>query len=180
MGLSVLWASWNIGATCPEEYGNYYSWGEIQFKEMYDWNTYEYYNDSTSTKYTKYSTELDGITTILPEDDAATIAWGAKWRIPSQAEWQELISNSTQSFTTQNGVNGCLIKSNINNNSIFIPAAGFYRNIVATEDYYGYYWSSSLCDSSAAYAFTFSWGLLDTSEKAARCFGRSIRPVCIK
>ena len=147
----TLWATCNVGANTPEEYGNYFAWGETQPKEIYNWSTYQYCNGSynTLTKYCNQSDYgnndfTDGLTILLPEDDAATANWGADWRMPTGEEWQELIDNTTCTWTTRNGVNGRLYTAS-NGNSLFLPAAGYrldgslYR--VGT---YGNYWSSSL------------------------------------
>ena len=126
----TLWAYTNIGANVPEDYGNYYAWGETAAKETYDWTTYQYCNGSETT-LTKYcfdeSYGLDGytdsLTTLEATDDAASVNWGGNWRMPTQDEMQELLDNCTQVWTTQNGVNGRLF-TGPNGNSIFLPAAG--------------------------------------------------------
>ena len=128
----LKWATCNVGATTPEEYGNYYAWGEITTKEVYSSETYTY----TSTP------------TRLPlSADAANVNWGGKWRMPTGDEMEELIdsNNCTWEWTTQNGVNGYLVTSNNNGNSIFLPAAGERQNYdLDNEGSNGYYWSSSL------------------------------------
>ena len=136
----TLWATCNVGANAPEEYGDYFAWGETQPKDVYNWSTYQYYDGSNLAKYTG----SDGLTTLLPGDDAATTNWGNGWRMPTKEEWQELLDNTTNKWTTQNGVNGRLFTGS-NGNSLFLPAVGFRwdddLNYVGS---YGYYWSSSL------------------------------------
>ena len=136
----TLWATCNVGANAPEEYGDYFAWGETAPKDVYNWSTYQYYDGSNLAKYTG----SDGLTTLLPEDDAATTNWGNEWRMPTKEEWQELLDNTTNKWTTQNGVNGRLFTGS-NGNSLFLPAVGFRwdddLNYVGS---YGYYWSSSL------------------------------------
>ena len=114
----------------PEGYGDYFAWGETQPKDYYDWSTYRWCNGDYDqlTKYCTisgygYNGFTDNLTTLLPEDDAATASWGDGWRMPTQAERQELSNNTTKAWTTQNGVNGRLFTAS-NGNSLFLPAAG--------------------------------------------------------
>ena len=147
----LLWATCNVGADVPEDYGDYFAWGETQPKTSYTWNNYQYCNGSynTLTKYCNksnygYNGFTDNLTTLLPEDDAATANWGNGWRMPTQAEFQELLDNTTVTWTTQNGVKGRLFTAS-NGNSLFLPAAGYRGNSSLNDaGSYGYYWSSSL------------------------------------
>ena len=116
----LLWATCNVGANAPEEYGDYFAWGEIVPKDVYNWSTYQYYDGSNLAKYTG----SDGLTTLLPGDDAATTNWSNGWRMPTKEEWQELLDNTTNKWTTQNGVNGRLFTGS-NGNSLFLPAPDF-------------------------------------------------------
>ena len=127
----LLWATCNVGAETAEEYGDYFAWGETQPKDYYYWSTYQYCNGSSSTltKYCNnssngYNGYTDNLTTLLPEDDAATANWGSDWRMPTNEEWQELYNNTTVTWTTRNGVDGRLFTAS-NGNSLFLPAAGF-------------------------------------------------------
>ena len=147
----TLWATCNVGATTPEEYGDYFAWGETIPKETYNWSTYQYCNGSGSS-FTKYCTSslygyngfIDNLTTLLLEDDAAWINWGTEWRIPSKEEWQELYQNTTHIWTTLNGVNGRLFTAT-NGNSLFLPAAGSRNeNNINGIGNTGTYWSNSL------------------------------------
>ena len=157
----TLWATCNIGANSPEEYGDYFAWGETQSKPNYSWSTYQYCNGSenTLTKYCYnsnygYNGFVDNLTVLRQEDDAATVNWGNDWRMPTKEEWQELYQNTTNSWTTQNGVNGWLYTAN-NGKSIFLPASGYYsENYYLLAESWGMYWSSSLyIDNTNDYPF---------------------------
>ena len=156
LGLSVKWANMNVGATNPQDYGNYYAWGETSTKETYNWSTYFYTNDGGST-FTKYNKRLK--TVLDPEDDAAHVNWGGSWRMPTNAEWQELCDNCTWTWTTQNGINGYKVTSNkegYTDRFIFLPAAGYrYGSDLNGVGSNGLYWSSSLYDSFYALLLNF-------------------------
>ena len=181
----LLWATCNVGAYSPEDYGDYFAWGETTPKDTYDWSTYQYCmgNYNTLTKYCNnssygYEGFTDGLTTLLPEDDAATANWGPDWRMPTKEEWQELYNNTTVIWTTQNGVNGRLFTAS-NGNSLFLPAAG-YRDNSSLYDAgsLGYYWLSSLYTDypSGAWSFYFNSGYYYMSNYG-RDGGQSVRPV---
>ena len=178
----LKWAACNVGATSPEEYGNYYAWGETEPKTIYDWSTYKWCNGSNTT-LTKYNTDsdygtVDDKTVLDPEDDAAAVNWGGAWRMPTDAEWTELRTNCTWTWTTKNGVNGYEVKGT-NDNSIFLPAAGYrVGDDLYYAGYYGRYWSSSLSTGSpynAWYVYFYS-GYVSRSNYY-RCYGQSVRPV---
>jgi hypothetical protein len=145
----LLWATRNVGATSPEDYGDYYAWGETTPKSVYVWPTYIYCNGyfNQLTKYCNnsdygYNGFIDNLTILQPGDDAATANYGG--RTPTKEEWEELINNTTVTWTTQNGVNGRLF-TGTNGNSLFLPAAGFrWDSSLNDAGSYGYYWSSSL------------------------------------
>lgn len=184
LGLSVKWATFNVGATKPEEYGGYYAWGETEEKFYCDWGTYKWCNGSYTTM-TKYCTNsgygtIDNRTTLDPEDDVAHVKWGGSWRLPTRAELYELQDKCTWQWTTQNGVTGYKIKSKINDNCIFLPTAGCRADkgvqYIGTS---GCYWSSSLYDNESQKAF----GLyISTGYRGeggySRSSGYSVRPVC--
>lgn len=184
----LKWATCNVGANSPEDYGDYFAWGEVEPKETYNWSTYKYCNGSSST-LTKYcydsSYGKDGFTdtkTVLdPEDDAATVNWGGNWRMPTTEEQQELINNCTWNWTTQNGVNGYKV-TGPNGNSIFLPAAGYmYEGTLNNAGSYGRYCSSSLDTGFPSYAYYvfFYSGYVDWDDYFGyRYYGLSVRPVC--
>ena len=125
----LKWATCNVGASTPEDYGDYFAWGETNTKSTYSLDTYTY---------------TDNKPVLDPENDAAYINWGGAWRMPTDAEWQELIDNCTWTWKTLNGINGYEVKGS-NGNAIFLPAAGFRSsNDVFYTGHYGCYWSSSL------------------------------------
>ncbi len=181
----TLWATCNVGATNPEDYGDYFAWGETTTKSTYYWSTYKYCNGSSST-LTKYCTSssygtVDNKTTLEASDDAATANWGGAWRMPTRAEQQELFNECTWSWTTLNGVYGYRVTSKKDTSkSIFLPAAGYrgYTSLLSAGSN-GYYWSSSLDSSSTsdAWYLDFISGNKYT-HYYYRCYGQSVRPVC--
>ncbi len=182
LGLSVKWATFNVGATKPEEYGNYYAWGETEPKTTYNWSTYKWCNGSSSspTKYNANSSygTVDNKTVLDPEDDVAHVKWGGSWRMPTKAEGDELINSCTWTWyssgnTEFNGVAGYKVTSNksgYTDRFIFLPAAG---------DRYGHYWSSSLYAGGPDDAFGLSFGSGYVRwYDSGRAGGFSVRPVC--
>jgi hypothetical protein len=182
----LKWATCNVGATTPEEYGDYFAWGEVEPKETYSWSTYKYCNGSydSMTKYCSNSDYgkdgfVDNKTVLDPEDDAATANWGGAWRMPTYDEFSELENNCTWKWTTQKGVNGYKV-TGPNGNSIFVPAAGYMiEGTLFNAGSGGYYWGTSLSPDSSrsAYRVLFDsdnvwWGY------DYRSGGHSVRPVC--
>ena len=187
----TLWAICNVGANSLEEYGDYFAWGETEPKDYYGWSTYQYCNGSsnTLTKYCinpeyGYNGFTDSLTTLLPEDDAATSNWGVDWRIPTKEEWQELHDNTISTWTTQNGVNGRLFTAS-NGNSLFLPAGGCgNQNYYVGLDYIGWYCSSSLhtLDLGSGNNNSQAWHFFSSSESyhigsCVRYYGQLVRPV---
>lgn len=172
-----MWATCNVGASSPEEYGGYYAWGETEEKSNYDWSTYKWCNGSENTM-TKYCTDsdygtVDNKTVLDPEDDVAHVKWGDDWRMPTTDEQRELLNNCDWEWTTLNSVKGYKVIGP-NGNSIFLPAAGFRSGTdVLRRDDYGDYWSSSLDSnySSDAYGSTYDY------RHSSRYYGQSVRPV---
>ncbi len=123
LGLSVKWATCNVGASSFTVYGDYFAWGETEPKEDYSWKTYMWCNGGYKT-INKYRYGFDNETVLESLDDAATVNWGEKWRMPTIAELQELENNCTWEWKIINGVNGYKITAK-NNNWIFLPAAGY-------------------------------------------------------
>ena len=185
LGLSVKWATCNVGATKPEEYGNYYAWGETEPKTLYKWSTYKWCNGSYDTQ-TKYCTSssygtVDNKTVLDLADDAARANWGGAWRMPTDAEWTELRKNCEWTWTSDyngTGVAGRIV-TGLNGNAIFLPAAGYRVDVdLSSAGGSGYYWSSSLRMDSpldAWYVYFFSGNVFRGSE--CRLCGQSVRPV---
>ena len=167
LGLSVKWATCNVGANCPEDYGRYFAWGETAAK----------------SEYTTQNSETNGkeLGDIFGNSayDAARAIWGSTWRMPKEAEFQELIDNCTWTWTTYNGKKGFMVVSKKNNNSIFLPAAGrlVVKSLDGEEDC-GYYWSSTSCenDSKSAICLDCFQGNYSIGH-ISRGIGQSIRPV---
>ena len=193
LGLSVKWASCNLGAEKPENFGNYYAWGEVAPKVEYTWSTYKYAKDSLPTKYCSdstygYNSFTDSITTLTLEDDAAHVNWGDNWRMPTYDEWGELHNECTWTWTVQNEVNGYQVTSKKNGNSIFLPAAGYRigsdtidagEEVEGNRRYSGRYWSSFVRESDPDYAWYFYFGEKGQGRSIySRRHGFSVRPVC--
>lgn len=187
LGLSVKWATYNVGATKPEEYGDYFAWGEIETKSNYLWHTYKWCkgSENTLTKYNAFSSygTVDNKTTLDDADDIAHVKWGGSWRMPTKAELEELRSNCTWTYTTMNDVNGYLVtseKSGYTDRSIFLPAAGysFSTNLSWDSGDLGFYWSSSLNTDNSDYAYYLDFGLRTSLIYGDRYGGYSVRPVC--
>ncbi len=152
LGLSVKWATCNVGASSPEEYGNYYAWGEVSPKDKYTDENYKWYDVSKKLGYNKYfikkyntdidDGKVDNKTILDSRDDAATMNWGDGWRIPTYDEWNELRKQCDWSWITKNGTVGYEIKSKNNGNSIFLPAAGMDGQYGINTN--GHYWASTL------------------------------------
>lgn len=190
----LLWATCNVGADNPEDYGDYFAWGETQPKSVYNWSTYQYCmgSENTLTKYCNnasygYNGFTDNLTLLELGDDAATVNWGGNWHMPTEAEWEELRNNTTVTWTPQNGVNGCRFTAS-NGNSIFLPAAGYrYESGLIGAGSNGHYWSSSLINTldpnTPDYArdLFFYYSVYDGVEYYivyhTRMCGRSVRPV---
>ena len=174
LGLSVKWATCNLGASSPEEYGGYYSWGETEEKSCYDWTTYEYYKDAS---YTNIGSNISGT-----QYDVVRAKLGGNWRMPTVSEMEELVNNCTWTWTTLNGVNGQFVTAP-NGNSIFLPAAGYryYTGSPTANSSYGYYWSATLYEDSSfgdkAHYLSFGKGTRYTHTNEKRIYGYTIRPV---
>ena len=178
LGLSVNWATCNVGARSPEEFGGYYAWGEIRTKSIYSYKSYKWYDES-SQSITKYGM-FDGKAEIEITDDVACVEWGAIWRMPTVDEFRELCEECSWTWTRLNGVAGMLVTSS-NGNSIFLPAAGAWVGENFLEGgLTGLYWSSSLNDEEDNYSFILSFYYSERyywSEMSDRSFGIPIRPV---
>ena len=181
----LLWATCNVGAETPEDYGDYFAWGETSQKNYYFWDSYLYCNGSyfTLTKYCNNSSYgnngfTDHLTALLPEDDAATANIGSNWRIPTKQEWMELYYNTTPTGATKNGIFGTLFTAS-NGNSIFLPAAGYRgRSSIGDVGIWGIYWCKELetekpYEAQRVGFYGASWNVGGHD----RYFGHTIRPV---
>ncbi|MBQ9575558.1 MAG: leucine-rich repeat protein [Muribaculaceae bacterium] len=176
----TLWATCNVGASSPEQYGGYFAWGETEPKEAFTWENYKWY-DSSNESLTKYCTDsedgtVDGKTILDPQDDAAYVNWGTEWRMPTQEQIEELRRYCISTRTEVNGVKGRLITGR-NGNTIFLPGTGDWYNPERPGNYSGDYWS---CTGKNRYAEGLwtdsgvnSWGFFS----GFRYNGHTIRPV---
>ena len=183
----TLWASCNVGANSPEEFGDYFAWGETMHKGIYDWKSYRY-GGFVHDRYelSKYCTDsdyglggfVDGIAILEPADDAARIRWGEEWRTPTIAEWEELFLNTTGMWITLNGVKGWHITAS-NGNELFLPAAGYWWDDVFNADL-GLYWSVSLNVEFPyrAWGFHFNCDSSHLCGSSDRNRGQTVRAVC--
>ncbi len=183
----LLWATCNLGADSPEDYGYYFAWAETQPKSSYNWSSYRYCmgSEHTLTKYCSnasygYNGFTDNKLYLDPEDDAATANWGADWYTPGNLEWQELFNNTTNAWTTQNGVHGWLFTAN-NGNSIFLPAAGMRIGTLYSAGSRGYYWANIRNDSPSGPQDEARYLRIESSRyamsTAQRSHGHSVRAV---
>ncbi len=192
----LLWATCNLGAESITDYGDSYAWGETTPKTKYNLGTYKWYTSETIVEvdadgfevtktietYTKYNTKstygsIDNLTTLEFVDDAAAVNWGGDWRMPTEAEQDELCNYCTWTWVTLNGVKGYKVSSKAegNSNYIFLPAMDTKTGI----GWGGYYWSSSLeeRDPTEAYGLTFYSSYYEKVD-IERYNGRCVRAVC--
>lgn len=198
LGLSVKWATMNVGASKPEDCGDYFAWGEIATKEDYSWSTYKWGNSTTTlTRYViseSYGT-VDNKTSFADydyDDDAARKNWEGTWRTPTDAEWTALVNTKfdTENYTwtwcdgsttkyNDSTVKGWKIERNSTCATLFLPAAG--RRNGTSLDYAGsngFYWSSSLRTNNSGYARSAGFYSSDVyRDSYYRYFGQSVRPV---
>lgn len=179
----VKWATCNVGATLPSDFGDYFAWGETQPKETYASNNSKFYN--VGYPELKGMGVIDSDGNLTAKYDVATIEWGGKWRMPTKEELIELRNQCTWIPTTLNDVKGYQV-TGPNGNSIFLPSAGYYNHTendagshgLINVDSHGYYWSSTLYSGGAS-----AWGLdfpfYSPNEIGSfhRYFGFTVRPV---
>jgi hypothetical protein len=179
LGLSVKWATCNVGAYAPEEQGEYFAWGETKPKDEYTKETYKHYSVSSWNGYTtiwKYNS-TDNRTVLDATDDAAAVNWGGTWRMPTKTEQEELMTKCTWEQTSINNVTGCLV-TGPNGNSIFLPMARS-KGDRYDDTYISGYWSSSLYTSNTMLAYCMSiWTNGPQFWDCKRYMGCPIRPVC--
>ena len=168
MGLpsGTLWATCNVGASAPEEYGDYFAWGETEPKDVYNINNYKWYkSDENYSGFTKYSTNsdwgyngfVDGKMELDPEDDAAYVNY-PDGRMPSKDQIDELCNSCTWQWTQMNGVDGQLI-TGPNGNTLFLPASGYkYDDTFNSEGRFGFYWSRTHMSTNSYYPWTLRIG----------------------
>ena len=194
LGLSVKWASMNIGAESPEDYGFYFAWGEIEPKCIFSDYTYKWCLSDVTKNLTKYNYRsiygtTDGKTVLETADDAAYVNWGENWRIPTRSEAMELATNCTLVLTSRNGVEGYEVTSKKNSNSIFLPLAGRYNNdLHEFEGIDGYFWLNSINLNSSsldmdgkpyqAYCIQLTKTGMYPNHLQTRYLGLPVRPVC--
>ena len=164
LGLSVAWAGWNVGASKPEDYGEYYSWGETSTKTTFNTNNYAY--SSGQFDYRNIGENISGTSY-----DVAYVKWGSSARIPTKDEANELVEKCSWKRAKYNGIEGYFV-TGPNNNTIFIPQTGRgSADGITGQGSYGYYWTSTACGEAYANVFVTSDQIL------RREYGCTIRPV---
>lgn len=184
LGLSVKWASCNLGASRPEKYGNYYAWGETRTKWYYDWETYKWcvrvFDRLTKYNFDEHYGRVDNKQTLEAADDAARVKWGGAWRMPTVDELRELIADCTWEWTVLNKVNGYKVsgkKPGYTDRWIFIPCAGSRQGFHLEYDtQICELWTASL-DTEQFGAFALSAGEAVKCLTSSRRLGCPIRPV---
>jgi hypothetical protein len=166
----LKWATCNVGASTPEEYGDYFAWGEIRTKSEF--------LESNCVSLGQSWGDIGGNSSR----DAARANWGGNWRLPTESELKELMNNCTWAWITQNGNSG-YIGTGPNGESIFFPMPGIRDGYTLLyEGEYGYYWSSSpyemwlVPEGGRAYCFRLFEGHVGVGG-VSRHYGVSIRPV---
>lgn len=188
LGLSVKWATCNVGAYKPEDSGDFYAWGETVPKSYYSEFSYQWCDSVLYNSLNKYNGiekcgKVDHLETLEPADDVAHVKWGGQWRMPTKAEFDELIENCTWTWTTINNVNGYRItskKEGFTDRSIFLPAPGgfSYSNINLYNSYGGYH-SSSLNTEYPGFNYYLGFGSGNQYVSSDYRFaGSTVRPVC--
>ena len=185
MGLEsgIRWATYNIGASKMSDFGDYIAWGEIQKKDSYTWANYKWGTaENAMTKYvfcSHYGT-VDNVDTLAPEDDAAQVRWGFKWRMPTLDEFKELLAACNTSRAQKGDIKGLLFTSKINGARLFFPQAN--SSVGGNANYYGNYWTSNVNSSPTgqsyrAHYYTFTDGQRGYMAQYERYVGMTIRPV---
>ena len=172
LGLSVKWAGWNVGASRPEEFGGYYAWGELEEKDEYSQSNYQYYDN----QYQQYIMTL-GINICGTKYDVARVNWGGNWRMPTTAEFNELVNNCEWTWIEYNGVQGQKV-TGPNGNSIFLPAAGYRSNAsVGDENVQGRYWAGQWANLNSMASILLFQNDTSFVRPNVRYLGCTVRPV---
>lgn len=170
LGLSVKWATCNVGANNPEDYGGYYAWGETDEKDSYSWNTYKYCSGSSST-CTNIGDNIGGT-----QYDVVHTVFGSSWTLPTKDEMDELRTKCDWVWTTENGIKGYKVFGD-NGNYIFLPAAGYKTTSLRYSGTNGYYITATQYKTNYyAYDLEFT-SSKRTSNYMSRCYGGSVRAV---
>lgn len=187
LGLSVMWATYNVGGSKPTDFGDLFAWGETSPKEYYKQENYKW--GVSMYHYTKYCTKsyngtVDGKTVLDKGDDAACANWGGSWRMPTADEMAELVRGCDWEWVAHyNGTthNGQLGKSKKNGNVIFLPASGEGRGMgIMAQNGYGYYWTKSLYKENPDRTYNIHFGTgdeIDPYDVQDRVHGMAVRPV---
>lgn len=204
LGLSVMWATRNIGATSPTDNGKFYAWGEIKSKSDFSISNYKFFLQTENEKiagtyidgkfkrgYTKYVSDIqakkngydefyDNKRLLDYEDDAARVLWGGKWRIPTMAEVNELCTKCTWEWTKVNG-KAVYKVTGPNGKYIYMPAAGArFRMKICYAGEVGFYWTATVYSgpkANGAYILRFTKNTHGITDNETRYDGRTIRPV---
>lgn len=173
LGLSIRWASCNVGATSPEENGEYYMWADtLGGWDSYVRANYPYYKNN---QYTRYNA-TDHRTRLIPFDDVAYIRWGETWRMPTKDEWHELFTQCTWEKEKLNDVWVYKV-TGPNGNYIYIPLPGYIEGTFHSPEADGYYWTSELYSTGSPISTFITSGGTRNSGPANPSYGRSVRAV---
>ena len=181
----LKWATCNLGARSPKEFGLEYGWGETELKSDMSWSTYKWW-DSATSELTKYrpktsSGKGDGKLVLDPEDDVAHVTLGGNWRIPTYEEWKELYDQCTWTWFNENGIFGTIGTSKKNGAQIILTCAGYRSGTyIINSGSHGYYWSSSLRKDEPKKAYNMYFHYKDEAfpSFSERRLGFCVRAVC--
>lgn len=170
----TLWATANVGATSPEQPGTYFAWGETASKDAYTWENYRYGTRDNLTRYNQH----DQLTELQPEDDAARATLGSGWRMPSDEQIDELLTECRWTWTTYKGVEGYTVLGT-NKNSIFLPITGYYEGTeLKRATSAGFFWSRTAANNADAQSFYIGISQSDRGcDEDLRYYGQPIRPI---
>ena len=182
LGLSVCWATTNVGAKAPGDCGGYFAWGETTTKNDYSWSSYQWCNGSYDSM-TKYCTnykygKVDNKKVLDSSNDLAHVSWGGNWRMPTDDELQELKGECKWKWSKQDGCQGYMV-TGPNGNTIFLPAAGYHTNSsLDNTGSRGYYWSRTLYENGPSHARGLLFDSINIyTDGSYRYYGFTVRPV---